>query len=159
MASGSTAMLRRAAQDCLCQARAEHLQQCAEFLPLRNRGLGPLAVTVLSILFARRAAATACNRQRPFFVAGDRQGFPLFVRSPREELSRAISSVERGSAAQITREKSGRTDWKNCRWHFHTAASARAVHESTRSSGATGASPGFPSVQQPLPHSLVCIFY
>jgi hypothetical protein len=33
------------------------------------------------------------------------------------------------------------------------------VHESTRSSGATGASPGFPSVQQPLPHSLVCIFY
>src|SRR5262249_47674942 len=31
MASGSTAMLRRAAQDCLCQASAEHLQQCAEF--------------------------------------------------------------------------------------------------------------------------------
>jgi hypothetical protein len=30
-----------------CQASAEHFQQCAEFLPLRNRGLGPLAVTVL----------------------------------------------------------------------------------------------------------------
>jgi hypothetical protein len=23
--------------------------------------------------------APPCNRQRPFFVAGDRQGFPLFV--------------------------------------------------------------------------------
>src|SRR5215472_145228 len=55
MASGSTAMLRRAAQDSLCQASAEHLQQCAEFLPLRNRGLGPLAVTVLPIPLARRA--------------------------------------------------------------------------------------------------------
>ena len=27
------------------QAGAEHFRQCAEFLPLRNRGLGPLAVT------------------------------------------------------------------------------------------------------------------
>ena len=32
-----------------CQASAEHFQQCAEFLPVRNRGLGPLAVTVLGI--------------------------------------------------------------------------------------------------------------
>ena len=60
MASGSAAMLRRAAQDCLCQASTEHLQQCAEFLLLRNRGLGPLAVTVLPIALARRAA------HRPF---------------------------------------------------------------------------------------------
>src|SRR5215831_6970176 len=60
MASGSTAMLRRAAQDCLCQASAKHFQQCAESPPLRNRGLGPLAVTVLPIPFARRPAATAC---------------------------------------------------------------------------------------------------
>jgi hypothetical protein len=30
------------------QASAEHFQQCAKFLPLRNRGLGPLAVTVLT---------------------------------------------------------------------------------------------------------------
>jgi len=44
MASGSTAMLRRSRQ-----ASAEHFQQCAEFPPLRNRGLGPLAVTVLPI--------------------------------------------------------------------------------------------------------------
>jgi hypothetical protein len=46
----------------------------AEFLPLRNRDLGPLAVTVLPIPLARRAAATAappCNQQRPFFVAGE----------------------------------------------------------------------------------------
>ena len=27
-----------------CQAGAEHFQQCAEFLPLRNRGLGAFAV-------------------------------------------------------------------------------------------------------------------
>ena len=32
----------------LCQASAQHFQQCAEFPLLRNRGLGPLAVTVLS---------------------------------------------------------------------------------------------------------------
>jgi len=43
-----------------CQASAEHFQQCAEFLPLRNRGLRPLAVTVLPIALARRGTATAC---------------------------------------------------------------------------------------------------
>src|SRR6516165_6390717 len=32
-----------------CQASAEHFQQCAEFLLLRNRGLGTLTVTVLSV--------------------------------------------------------------------------------------------------------------
>jgi hypothetical protein len=37
---------------CSCQASAEHFQQCAEFLPLRNRGLGPLAVTILPIALA-----------------------------------------------------------------------------------------------------------
>jgi hypothetical protein len=45
-----------------CQAGAEHFQQCPEFLPLRNRGLGPLAVTVLPL--TRRAAATACAAVR-----------------------------------------------------------------------------------------------
>src|SRR5262249_60135376 len=44
----------------LCQTSTEHFQQRAEFLPLRNRGLGPLAVTVLPIPLARRAAATVC---------------------------------------------------------------------------------------------------
>jgi hypothetical protein len=42
-----------------CQA-TQHIQQCAEFLPLRNRGFGPLAVTVLPIPLAGRAAATLC---------------------------------------------------------------------------------------------------
>ena len=32
------------------QTGAEHFQQCAQFALLRNRGLGPLAVTVLPIM-------------------------------------------------------------------------------------------------------------
>jgi len=39
---------------------AEHFEQRAELLPLRNRGLGALAVSVLAVALARRAAATAC---------------------------------------------------------------------------------------------------
>src|SRR5262249_55575976 len=66
-----------------CQASAEHFQQRTEFLPLRNRGLGPLAVTVLrSPEGAPLPLAPPCNRQRPFFVAGNRQGLPLLVRAP-----------------------------------------------------------------------------
>jgi hypothetical protein len=42
------------------QASAEHFQQRAEFLALRNRCFGSLAVTVLPIPSARRAATTAC---------------------------------------------------------------------------------------------------
>src|SRR6516165_265286 len=57
-ASNGSAMWRRAAQTCSCQASAEHFEQCAEFVPLRNRGLGPLAVTVLAIPLARRGTAT-----------------------------------------------------------------------------------------------------
>jgi hypothetical protein len=41
------------------QASAEHFKPCAEFLLLRNRGLGPIAVTVLPIPLARRGAAAA----------------------------------------------------------------------------------------------------
>ena len=45
MANGSAAMMRKAAQGvCSRQASAEHFEQCAEFLPLSNRGLRPLAV-------------------------------------------------------------------------------------------------------------------
>jgi hypothetical protein len=33
---------------CSGQASTEHFEQCAEFALLRNRGLGPLAVTVLA---------------------------------------------------------------------------------------------------------------
>ena len=67
MASGSTPMAHRSCQSrdssttqCSSQASAEHFQQCAEFLPLRNRGLGPLVMTVLPIPLARRAIATPC---------------------------------------------------------------------------------------------------
>ena len=49
-----------ARQNCSRQASPEHFQQCAKFLPLCNRGVGPLAVTILPIPLARRAAATAC---------------------------------------------------------------------------------------------------
>jgi len=83
MASGSTAMLRRAAQDCLCQASAEHFQQCAEFPLFRNRGLGLLAVTVLPIPLAR----------------GRRyQGFPLF--GPRL-LSQGTNQARRGTKCNV----------------------------------------------------------
>jgi hypothetical protein len=47
------------------QASAKHFQQCAEFLPLRNRGFGTLAVTILPVPFARRAAATARAAVQP----------------------------------------------------------------------------------------------
>jgi hypothetical protein len=39
-----------------CQASTEHFEQCAEFALLRNCRLGALAVTVLAIALARRAA-------------------------------------------------------------------------------------------------------
>ena len=84
MASGSTAMLRRAVPHrALLEPRplrhtahqirpARSIQRGAEFLLLRNRGLGPLAVTVLAIPLARRAAATAC--------AAVESAAPLFCR-------------------------------------------------------------------------------
>ena len=34
---------------CSCQASAEHLQQCAEFLPLRKRGLGVFQPQVVAV--------------------------------------------------------------------------------------------------------------
>ena len=40
------------------------------YCPFRSPGGPPLPL------------APPCNRQRPFFVAGDRQGFPLLVRAP-----------------------------------------------------------------------------
>jgi hypothetical protein len=39
------------------QVSAEHFQQCAEFLLLRDCGLGPFAVAVLPISLARWASA------------------------------------------------------------------------------------------------------
>jgi hypothetical protein len=41
---------------CSGQAIAEHFQQCALFALLRNRGLGPLAVTVFEVLFLSGSA-------------------------------------------------------------------------------------------------------
>ena len=69
--------LRAANAQGSCQASAEHFQQCAEFLPLRNRGLGPLAVTVLPIPFARRGTATACAAVQSH-AALDRGRVPIF---------------------------------------------------------------------------------
>src|SRR5215467_15538254 len=43
-----------------CQASTEHFEQCVELALLRNRRLGALAVAVVAISLARRAAATAC---------------------------------------------------------------------------------------------------
>ena len=74
MASGSTPMLMDSSRErgstalldftCSCQASAEHLEQRAEPPPLRNRGLGPLAMTVLAVPLARRTAATFEPMQR-----------------------------------------------------------------------------------------------
>jgi hypothetical protein len=72
-------------------------------------GLGPLAVTILPVPLAGRAAATAtvappCNRQRPFFVAGDRQGS-----SVRETESFINSAL--GKWGQVERRLTGRNKW------------------------------------------------
>jgi hypothetical protein len=52
--------------------KSRRFQQCAEFLPLRNRGLGLLAVAMLPIPLAGRPPlplAPPCNRHGLFFVA------------------------------------------------------------------------------------------
>ena len=63
-----------------CQISAKHFQQCTEFLPLRNRGLGPLAMTVLAIPLARRTAGKQRDARRPSLrhaspVSGEAVGF------------------------------------------------------------------------------------
>jgi hypothetical protein len=65
--------------DTLLVRSGQRFQQCTEFPLLRNRSLGPLAVTVLSIPLARRAAATAC--------AAVQSTTPLFRRWRRARLS------------------------------------------------------------------------
>ena len=89
MASGSAAIgglqNHASSRRISCQASAEHSQQCAEFPLLRNRGLGPLGVTILPIPLVGRGTATFCaavQSTAPFFVAGNRQGLPLLVRAP-----------------------------------------------------------------------------
>ena len=51
--------------DLLTSAQHEAFSPCAEFLPLRNRGLGPLAAAVLPVPLATTAAATACAAVQP----------------------------------------------------------------------------------------------
>jgi hypothetical protein len=53
-----------------CSAIAALVRSPCRYCPLRSPGGPPLPL------------APPCNRQRPFFVAGDRQGFPLLVRAP-----------------------------------------------------------------------------
>jgi hypothetical protein len=52
----------------------------------RNRGRGPLAVTKLPVPLAGRPRRYRLRRRAidsaPFFVARERQGFPLLVRAP-----------------------------------------------------------------------------
>jgi hypothetical protein len=60
------------------QTSAEHFEQCAEFPLLPNRGLGRLAVTVLPIALARRAAGKRRTLDAPPVAracfAGERRG-------------------------------------------------------------------------------------
>ena|SRR5262245_38952173 len=89
MASGSTAIQSRDSSSS-GQASAEDFQQCAEFLLLRNRGFGPLAVPVLAIALARRAAATVCaavQSTAPLFRRWRPAGFPAL--GPRSALTSA----------------------------------------------------------------------
>jgi hypothetical protein len=69
--------------------RLEQFQQCAEFPLLRNRGLGPLTVTILSIPLARRTATTACaavQSAAAFFL--DELGYLPFAQSGGQLISR-----------------------------------------------------------------------
>jgi hypothetical protein len=47
----------------LTSTSAEQFQQCAEFLPFRNRALGPLTVTVSPVPLARRVAGYRLRRR------------------------------------------------------------------------------------------------
>jgi len=57
-----------------CQTGAEHFQRCAEFLPLRNRGFGPLAVTVLPIPLASVLADPCRLKKLQQILASDMPG-------------------------------------------------------------------------------------
>jgi hypothetical protein len=77
-----------------CQASAEHFQQCAESLLLGNRGLGPLAVTVLPVALAMRAAATVCGAPRGKMVSGkEATGIPGTSRSRLGKLARTARAL------------------------------------------------------------------
>jgi len=84
MASGST-VHNHAPLDFRCsrQASAEQFQQCAEFPPLRNRRLGPFAVTILPIPIAGIADISGQplsprSRRQPALMAS----YPPSIASP-----------------------------------------------------------------------------
>src|SRR5262249_23791640 len=76
-AGWAQASMHQPRTSCVFIPNAEHFQQCAEFLPFRNRGLGRRAVTVLPVRFAGRPAATSLRRRAidsaPFSSLGERQ--------------------------------------------------------------------------------------
>src|SRR5262249_61406496 len=67
------------------QARAKHFQQCYEFLPLRNRGLGALAVrrAATSPIFVTATPTCALSQARPLLWLARRAGAQDFARSTR----------------------------------------------------------------------------
>src|SRR5262249_11042573 len=118
MASGSTAMLRRAAQDCLSQPSPEHFQQCAEFPPLRNRRLGPFAVTILPIPLAGIADISG-NLYRPgredSRLSWLLTPHPLQVRAGRNQLQPLLVTMPHGELLHA---------W---RWNSTSGAAPHAV--------------------------------
>jgi hypothetical protein len=71
----------------LTSTSAEQFQQCAEFLPLRNRGFGTLAVTVLPVPYIRTSSAANVgtdkvsdkNALKQARQEGDRPGKPVYL--------------------------------------------------------------------------------
>jgi hypothetical protein len=46
-----------------------------------------------------------CNRQRPFFVAGERHGFPLLVRTPHSQALQLLDRITAGQKPKPPDEK------------------------------------------------------
>jgi hypothetical protein len=78
--------------------RSRAARKCAEFLPFRNRALGPLTVTVLPVPLARRAATIACAapgmEQQGFRC--DHSGHACFLRYFSSTSTEQISSDSAG---------------------------------------------------------------
>jgi len=86
-----------------CQTSAEHFQQCGEFLPVRNRGLRPLAVTVLPVPLTRRATYRLRRR------AIDSAPFSSLVR-PATSCARNVSGYPRSSSNSYHAANAERTE-------------------------------------------------
>jgi len=77
------------------QASAEQFQQRAEFPPLRNRALGPLAVTILPIALASRGTATSC--------AAVQSTAPFFSSLATGRVSRSLYALRTAGLSEIAR--------------------------------------------------------